>query len=247
MIESPTLPALKARFAGLETAAPPLRCPLGAERLDAALGGGLARARLHDIWPASAEDGLSATGFALMVALRISGAGNIVWIAEETGERRRGRLYGPGLAELGADPARLLFVTAPDDMALLRAAGDVVRSPAAGTVVIAPSSAATVGLTASRRLTLFAERSGVTAILLLPADPLQPSAAATRWQVAAAASAALDANAPGYPAFTVTLTRQRSGAPVPATRLEWDREQGRFAALPGAVPADAGGGLLALG
>jgi protein ImuA len=245
MTESPSLSALKAHLAGFQAPAPPRRFTVGHARLDAALGGGLARAHLHEIWPAAAADGASATGYALMLALRAGGrGGNIVWIAEERSERRLGPLYPPGLAELGADPARFLFVNAPDDKALLRAAGDVVRSPAAGTAVIVPATPALFDLTATRRLTLFAERSGVTAILLRPADPQAPSAATTRWQVAAAPSTPLEAKAPGAPAFMVELVRQRAGAPVPPMRLEWDRDRAGFAEIPGFLPADAGGRLL---
>jgi protein ImuA len=245
MTESPSLPALKARLAGFEQAIPPQRFTLGHTRLDAALNGGLARAHLHEVWPAASVDGASATGFALMLALRAGGrSGNIVWMAEDKGRHRLGALYAPGLAELGVDPACVLFVNAPDDTALLRAAGDVVRSPAAGTTVIVPSTPGAFDLTATRRLTLFAERSGVTAILLRPADPQAPSAAMTRWQVAAAPSTPLEAKAPGAPAFMVELVRQRGGAPVPPVRLEWDRDGACFTDLSRPLPADAGGGLL---
>lgn len=247
--ESPSLPALKQRLAGFEPAVPPTRFALGVERLDAILGGGLMRGRLHEVWPAGAADGASATAFALMLARRASGRdGPIVWIAEEKSERRQGPLYPPGLAELGIDPACLLFVCAPDAKALLRAAGDVTRSSAAGTAVIAPAGPAPLlDLTATRRLTLFAEHSGVTAILLRGADPRAPSAAATRWQVAGAPSIALEANAPGHPAFTLDLLRQRNGAPSPGWRLEWDRDRTRFAPLSRDLAADAGGGYLAVG
>ncbi len=247
MAESPLPAALRQRFAGFADAPAPTRFALGAERLDAVLGGGLARARLHEVWPAEEADQASAAGFALMLALRAGGrGGNIVWIAQDQGAARGGRLYPPGLAELGADPARLLFVTAPDARALLRAAGDVVRSPAAGTAVIAPASLLpALDLTASRRLTLFAERSGVTAILLQPADPAAPSAATTRWRVAAAPSAALEADAPGDPAFAADLVRQRGGAPAPDLRLEWRRDAAAFAPLSRDPSADAGGGSVA--
>lgn len=247
--ESPLPAALKQRLADFEPAAPPTRFALGAETLDTRLGGGLARARLHELWPAQEQDMASATGFALLLALRASGAdGPIVWIAEDKGEQRRGPLYPPGLAELGIDPARILFVRAPDEKALLRAAGDVVRSPAAGTAVIGLAGPAhSFDLTASRRLTLFAEASGVTAILLRACDPQGPSAATTRWRVAAALSAALEANAPGNPAFAVDLLRQRGGAPAPGWRLEWDRDRTCFAPLSGDLAADAGGGYLAAG
>lgn len=225
----------------------PARFALGVERLDAALGGGLAKARLHELWPASPDDAPGAAGFALMLALRASGKGDtIVWIGQDQG--RQGALYSPGLIELGIDPARILFVTAPDEKSLLRAAGDVVRSPAAAVAVIAPTGPAPLlDLTASRRLTLFAERSGTTAILLRTTDPRAPSAAITRWRVAAAASQALEANAPGFPAFAVDLVRQRGGAPSSGWRLEWDRDRAEFAPLPRAVAADDGGEYLAAG
>jgi protein ImuA len=247
--ESPFPAALKERLSGYEPAAPPARFGLGVERLDTILGGGLAQGRLHELWPAETADGASTAGFALMLALRASGKdGPIIWIAEEKGERRRGPLYPPGLAELGVDPARILFVRAPDEKALLRAAGDVVRSPAAGTAVIEPAgTASALDLTASRRLTLFAERSGTTAILLRCADPQAPSAAITRWRVASAPSAALEADAPGRPAFLIDLVRQRGGTPSFGWRLEWDRDRACFASLSRDLATDAGGGYLAAG
>ena len=240
-------PAIRDRLAGFDPPAAPARFALGVERLDAVLGGGLARGRLHDVWPATEVDGASAAGFALMLGLRAGGhGGNIVWIAQENGGGRLPPLYPPGLADLGADPARLLFVAAPDAKALLRAAADVVRSPAAGTAVIAPSgSAREFTLTATRRLTLFAERSGVTAILLRTYDPEAPSAATTRWSIASAPSSALEADAPGHPAFAADLIRQRGGAPSPGWRLEWDRDAAAFAPISGDPSADAGGGRLA--
>ena len=225
---------------------PPARFALGVPDLDAVLGGGLAEARLHELWPAGPDDAPNAAGFALLLALRAArGAGAIVWIEQQG---KQGRLYPPGLAELGIDPARTLFVNTPDEKALLRAAGDVVRSSAARVAVIAPAGPARLlDLTASRRLTLFAESSGTTAILLRTADPHAPSAATTRWRVAAAPSQALDANAPGHSAFALDLLRQRSGAPSYGWRLEWNRDRARFAPLSRTLAADAGGGNLAAG
>jgi protein ImuA len=247
MAESCLSPALKEHLAGFVAAAPPSRFALGAARLDGVLGGGLARARLHEAWPADPADHAAALGFALMLALRAAGeSGMIAWLSEDQGNRRYGPLYPPGLAELGGDPARFLFVTAPDAKALLRAGGDVVRSPAIRcAVIVAGEKARGFDLTATRRLTLFAEQSGVTAILLRPADPDAPSAATTRWRIAAAPSRLMEADAPGHPAFTVDLVRQRAGPPASGWRLEWHRDDARFADLPRSLPADAGGGYLA--
>lgn len=225
---------------------PPARFALGVAELDAAIGGGLAKARLHELWPASEDDAPNAAGLALLMALKATqDAGAIIWIEQQG---KQARLYPPGLAELGIDPARILFVNAPDEKALLRAAGDVVRSPATTVAVIAPAGPARLlDLTASRRLTLFAENSGATAILLRSADPQAPSAAATRWQVAAAPSRALEANAPGHPAFALDLVRQRGGPPSYGWILEWDRDRACFAPLSRNLAADAGGEYLAAG
>lgn len=225
----------------------PARFALGVEQLDAVLGGGLAQARLHELWPADAADGPSATGFALLLASKAAGAdGAIVWIEQR--QDKSGRIYPPGLAELGIDPAQILFVDAPDEKALLRAAGDVVRSPAPAAAVIVPAGPARLlDLTASRRLTLFAESSGTTAILLRAADPHAPSAATTRWRVAAALSQALEANAPGHPVFALDLLRQRGGAPSFGWTLGWDRDRARFTPLSRDLAADAGGEYLAVG
>jgi len=233
-------------LARAEPIAPLARVALGEPKLDGALGGGLAAARLHELWPAQAEDAPSAAGFALLLALKAAGdKGAIVWIEQQA---RQGRLYPPGLVELGIDPGRILFVNAPDEKALLRAAGDVVRSPAPGAAVIAPAGPARLlDLTASRRLTLFAEASGTTTILLRTADPQAPSAATTRWRVAAAPSRTLEANAPGAPAFTLDLLRQRGGAPSSGWQLEWDRDRARFTPLSRDLAADAGGEYLAAG
>ena len=66
-------------------------------------------------------------------------------------------------------------------------------------------------LTASRRLALAAEQSGVTLFLLrLEAQPV-PSAADTRWTVGAAPSRSLEADAPGPPMFEIELLRRRAG------------------------------------
>ena len=68
-----------------------------------------------------------------------------------------------------------------------------------------------LNLTASRRLMLSAETSGVTAFVLHSGTAAHPSAAHTRWRVKAAPSMALPGYAPGKPVFNVELLRQRAG------------------------------------
>ncbi len=226
------------------------RFGLGPAGLDARLGGGLARGRLHEIFAAEPQDAASAAGFALMLAMRAS-AGPMLWLREERVDRRLGHLHAPGLVQLGLDPRRLVLVLAPDEIALLRAAGDVVRCPAVGVLLIEPwRHARAIDLTASRRLAVAAEQSGVTILMVrIDADP-GPSAAHTRWQVRAAASDPLDADAPGHPALEASLLRHRGGRAGLTQNLEWDRDilafrepplSGALVPLPAHRPAGAGG------
>lgn len=199
---------------------------LGAGYVDQRLHGGLVRGVLHEVF-AEEADASAATAFALILALRGGDASKpVLWIREDRAQRRTGVLYGPGLIELGADPDRFIFVHAPDELAALRAGADSVKCGGLGAVVIEPyGKARALDLTASRRLALAADTSGVLTLLLrIGAEP-SPSAAQTRWQVAAAPSVPLEGNAPGAPALAVTLLRHRAGIAGFSACLEWDREK----------------------
>jgi len=215
----------------------------GAESLDRRLGGGLAKAALHEIYAATI-DAASAAAFALLLACRANRAKPIFWVREAKA-RFGGKPYGHGLAELGIPPDILFLVEAPDTIAALRAGADITRCGAVGAVIIEPiGKAPALDLTASRRLALAAGHSGVMTLLLRTGVEPMPSAAHTRWQVASAPSTPFPANAPGHPAFDVTLLRHRGGIAGIEARLEWNRDRQSFdqTPLPGGVPAVAFGG-----
>ncbi len=195
------------------------RVPLDGGRVDAALGGGLLLAGCHEIY------GPGSTALALMLALASARAGPILWLADRQGDD--GRLYGAGLAELGADPGRLWLVQAGGAVPMLRAAAEAQRCAALACLVIVAGNASAVDLTVTRRLQLAAAASGVFT-LLLRAGPPRPSAALTRWQVRSAPARRLAANAPGPPRLALTLERQRGGPADIAIELEWDRDRRRF-------------------
>jgi protein ImuA len=161
-------------------------------------------------------------------------------VREDKGERAGGRLCAAGLAELGFDPDRLIQISAPDTLAVLRAGADSVKCGQVGAVVIEPwGKAPLLDLTASRRLSMAAAASGVLTLMLrVDAVPV-PSAAQTRWEVASAPSAPLAACAPGFPAFDISLLRHRGGISGLAARLEWNRDERKFALLSGSASADA--------
>lgn len=201
----------------------------GCDAVDARLGGGLARGALHELCAVDAGDHAAASGFALMLATRASEARPVLWVREDRGQRQHGRLYAPGMVELGIDPSRLVLVMAPDTMSALRVGADILGCMGLGAVVIEPwGEAKALDLTASRRLVLAAEKSGVAAFILR--DRIMPlaSAAATRWAVAPAASLALPGKAPGQVALSVELVRHRGGVPPFGLIMEWDRDEHVF-------------------
>jgi protein ImuA len=190
--------------------------PFGNSGVDARLpGGGLARGALHEVSGigGDAEDGAAAAVFLAGILARL-GPLPVLWcLASED-------LYGPGLVSCGLAPERLLCVRARDDRTILEAMEDglKVRTLAAvvGEVGILP-------LTASRRLQLAAQRSGVTAFVLrrwrravvAESERETPVAAATRWRVGALPSVPHEGEpGVGRAMWRVELLRCRSGVPA---------------------------------
>lgn len=198
--------------------------------LDAALGGGLARAALHEIVAASETEIAAATGFALTLAARLASARAVLWIAEEMSQRESGAPYGPGLDELGLPPEAVLMVTAPHPRDVLWAMEEALRCRAVGAVVGEIRKADAVDDVASRRLALAATRQQRPALLLRARPEIRPAAAATRWIVGAAASAPAHSG-PGPPAFAVHLVRNRLGR-LGSWILEWNCVAQRFQLAP---------------
>jgi protein ImuA len=241
---------------GSGTAEPVCRWQTGVAELDQAIGGGFAFGRVHEVFAASTADVGASAGFALAVAF--GGAAQekpIVWLRTERAARGAGAVQAAGFADFGGAPGACLFVLTDGTKALLRAAVDSLQCGGLGAVVVEGwGRMPELDLTASRRLLLAAKQSGVPLLLLrVDAVPVT-SAAETRWEVSAAPSQALAANAPGYPCFDVKLLRCRSRPAGQSWRLEWDRDRNLFrdAAFPGAmvpVPvrkpiAETGSGLL---
>jgi protein ImuA len=229
--------------------------------LDRALGGGLAGDGLHEIAPATPGDGAAAMAFALALAARFMTERRraAIVMAEDFAAVEAGALYGPGLAALGLDLSRLVFVRTPDAPALFQAMEDALKSGAPAAVIGEVWSLKAYDLAASRRL-LLAARAGATPALLTAAsaygaaDQLS-SAAETRFAVAAAPSAHLSSagegrGLPGEPAFAVRLVkaRLRAGAaaqgldPARIFPLTWRSEELSFdeptLSLPVAAAAD---------
>lgn len=196
---------------------------------DAALGGGLATGRCHEFFAADPLDAASAAAFAALIALRRAGNAPLLWLRTIDSARHEGQLYAPGIAELGGDPNRLLLVETQDAKALLAAANDAVRCTGSAAVVVeSRGRLPALDLTAGRRLALGARDAGTNLLLLRIAAQPVPSVAETRWQVTAAPSRELEAQAPGAPALDLELLRWRGGPAGARWRLEWNRDEQAF-------------------
>lgn len=184
----------------------------------------------HELLAGGKGDAASLLGFGAMLAMLLSAKReNAPCFFVRPLQRRGGRVYPPGLAALGLDPARCFSVHAPDLIAALKATADIARSGAAGAVLVeVEGNPRLLDLTASRRLALAAEQSGTAVLLLRMGAREAPSAAYSRWQICAVPSTPLLAEAPGGPAFAVTLLRHRRMAAGLSEQLIWNPEEWKF-------------------
>jgi protein ImuA len=238
-VRTNTLATLRGRIERIEAhgdAYRPDRVALGHAEADATLQGGLALGAMHEVF-AEGRHSAAATGFVAGLMGRAAARRPLVWVRQDFSEIESGALSMSGLTELGLDPRLLVTVRAADVDTALKTAADALACDAVGVVVLEVWGAARqLDLVASRKLTLAAQMSGVTGLVLrVAAEPL-PSTAETRWIVRAAHSppAAQPASAWGAPVFDAQLVRNRHG-PVGRWIMEWKCDE-RLFAKPAAVP-----------
>lgn len=199
---------------------------LGVPELDTALGNGLDRGALHEIFAPTRQDRVSAAGFSAALALRAGRmAMPFLWVCLTKESSKSGILYGQGLAGFGIDPQQVLQVVAQDETDALRAAFEGVNCCGLGAVILdLPDRARGLDHTVLRRLSLAAQDHGVTAFVLRTGNRHAPSPARTRWAVASAPSQNFGHNFPGIPAFCATLLKHRLGQTGQTWHLQWDHE-----------------------
>jgi protein ImuA len=225
----------------------PHRVALGHTDVDATLQGGLVVGAMHEVFADAGRQSAAATGFVAGLAGRAATRRPLVWVRQDFTDIESGALSMSGLAELGLDPRLVVTVRAADVDTALRTAADALACDALGVVVLEIwGEARQLDLVASRKLTLAAQASGVTGLLLRVAAEPSPSTAETRWIVRAAHSppaAPLMPAAPwsawGAPVFDAQLVRNRHG-PVGRWIMEWKCDEclfGKPAAYPQPVAA----------
>jgi protein ImuA len=207
-----TIDALRERIRCLEGGARHERVvsPFGIKAIDEHLPeGGLALGALHDVAGGSngAIDGAAAALFAAGIAARTRG--QVLWCVT------RQDLFAPALAQAGLAPDRVVYVEAGDDKAVLACFEKALRHAKLGGVVAEVSR---LSMTASRRLQLAAEGSGVIGLALRrwrrqaeAAEFSQPTAAMTRWRVSVLPSTPLPVPGVGRARWRLELVRCRRG------------------------------------
>ncbi len=184
--------------------------PFGVAMVDTRLpGGGLARGALHEVAGGGngAIDGAAAACFVAGIAARTRG--KVLWCVT------RPDLFAPALSQAGLKSDRLIYLEGGDDKTVLTCFEEGLRHGGLGAVV---AEVARLPMTASRRLQLAAESSGIIGIALRrwrrqteASDFGQPTAATTRWRVSALPSTALPVPGVGRPRWLVELLRCRAG------------------------------------
>src|SRR5882672_7847009 len=220
----------------------PDRVALGHADADATLQGGLALGAMHEVFAEAGRQSAAATGFVAGLAGRAAARRPLVWVRQDFVEIESGALSMSGLAEFGLDPRVLVTVRAADVDTALKTAADALACDALGVVVLEVwGEARQLDLVASRKLTLAAQASGVTGLLLRVAAEPSPSTAETRWIVRAAHSPpsahsplAAPWSAWGAPVFDAQLVRNRHG-PVGRWIMEWKCDE-RLFEKPAAYP-----------
>lgn len=191
------------------------KLPIGIPAIDAALpGGGLVCGALHELCGIGPEVEHGAAAALLAAGLLARRPGPVLWVLG------RRDLFAPALPQVGLALDRVLFVEAGQSTLLAMEEG-LRHSGLAGVV---GELEGRLTLTASRRLQLAAEASGVTGFALRRSnrfdDPAlrEPCAANTRWRIACMPSPPPLPHAPAVPGlgrahWRLDLLRCRGGEP----------------------------------
>ena len=182
---------------------------------------------LSEVFAATPRDG----GWAGFLLPQLAPDKPLLWVQDRMAICESGRVHPAGLGGLS-----LIHVEARDGRDALWAMEEGLRCPAIGAVIGELwGDPAALDFTATRRLAVAAERTGVPCWLVRLGGTANLSGARMRWRVASAPSLPhpFDHKAPGPPAWDADLFRARG---FPPGRWSVVHEKGRFHRL--ALPGD---------
>jgi len=191
--------------------------PFGLPEIDSTLpSGGLMLGAVHEVLGGGPDSVHGAAAASFLGGILARTEGPVIW----TFVRRD--LFAPALAGVGLHPDRVIYVEAGDSKTVLLVLEEALRHVGLGGVV--GEIDGPVGLTASRRLQLAAEASGVLGLIMRRPRRLavnaetEPTAAHTRWRVTAVPSGLPLSWSPETPGvargrWKLDLLRCRGGEP----------------------------------
>ena len=201
--------------------------PFGIRSVDDHLPGrGLVLGAVHEIIEGGLASEFSGTATLFTAGIAAWLKGPVLWCLT------RRDLFAPGLLNAELHPDRVVFVETSHERDVLPLMEEGLREKGLAAVI---GEVTRFGLTASRRLQLAAETSGVPALVLrrwwtvAEKDLSQlPTAAATRWRIAPVSSEDMPAPGLGRARWQIELVRCR-GAEPKSWILEACDAQGRLA------------------
>lgn len=203
--------------------------PSPQERAEAAPGNPnplrrLEAAGLHEIKPQAYPDEPAALAFALaFLGGPFTAKGKrapLLWCLTDRMAREWGAPYGPGLSDLGLDPAELLIVQTRLPMEAAWALEEGLKARA---FIAAFGQFEVKAPLVARRLSLAAQANRTPCLLLSGHRGVGLPGTLTRWRIETARSRAspFDASAPGAPIWRLTLERCRGMAPTGSWIVEF--------------------------
>jgi protein ImuA len=181
---------------------------------------------LSELFAASPRDG----GWAGFLLAHVDPQKPLLWVQERMAILESGRIHPPGLPT-----SNLIHVEARDARDALWAMEEGIRCAGLSCVIGELwGDPAALDFTATRRLAVAAERTGVPCWLVRLGGIPNLSGARMRWRVASAPSLLnpLDAKAPGVPAWDAELFRAR-GFPTGRWSIVHEADAFHLAAAPG--------------
>ena len=167
---------------------------------------GLGQAGLHELVEARHGDMTALTGLAFA---SLDKQGAILWISQHRAHLEYGIAFEPGVQVFLKRWQPILHVYTDKSLDALWAADEALRSGGIGAII---AEVQTADFTATRRLKLASDRSGIPLILLMPHTREGASACETRWRISSQPSTSnvYDPKGLGAPRWRAVLERCRA-------------------------------------
>ncbi|WP_139312711.1 ImuA family protein [Acuticoccus yangtzensis] len=169
---------------------------------------GLLTKGLHIYEAPRSLDHISALSF-LLTFLSLFSKGPILWVSQSKVHPETGYFSPEGLIDIGIDPERLWFVEAGRARDVLWSLEQSLSSGAIPCVVGEIADSGPVNMTASRRLSLRAQKMGCAVHIMVLGNSVGATCALTRWVVLPVPSTPTKRN---WPRWRLELKKNKTGS-----------------------------------